>query len=117
MPDAHSILLAEIQAKYGALPDMRIWPNVSSKVWVGKYVGRTDSGNTILRGARQIRAGLCVGSCDLIGIAPGGRFLGLEGKTGKAVAKPHQRAYIELINDLGGLAGVVAARCEGQCGG
>ncbi len=107
MPDAHSVLLAEIQAEYGARDDMRIWPNVSSKVWVGKYIGRTGGGDVVLRGARQIKAGLCVGSSDLVGIAPGGRFLALEGKTGKAVATKKQKRFIEVVNDLGAIAAVV----------
>ena len=106
MASPHTILINEIIAAFGALPDMRVWPNVSSEVWVGKYVGRTRSGDTVLREARFIRAGLCKGSSDIIGIAPGGLFLAIEGKTGRAVARANQRVFIKLVNDLGGLATV-----------
>ena len=106
MASPHTILINEIIAEFGALPDMRVWPNVSSEVWVGKYVGRTRNGDTVLREARSIKAGLCKGSSDIIGIAPGGLFLAIEGKTGRAVARTNQRVFIKLVNDLGGLATV-----------
>ncbi len=106
MPDPHTVLLAQIKAKYGALPDMRIWDNKTMGVWVGEKVGSTRGGNIVLRRARFVKVGLATGSCDLIGIAPGGLFWAVEAKTGKARAGPHQKRFIEVINDLGGVAGV-----------
>ncbi len=107
MPDPHTVLLANIKATYGALPDMRIWDNKTMGVWVGEKVGTTQGGHVVLKRARFIKVGLYPGSPDLVGIAPGGLFLGIEGKTGKARANRQQKQSIELINDLGGLAGVV----------
>ena len=106
MPNPHSVLVAQILADYGALPDMRLWPNKTMGLWAGEKVGSMRGGNIVLRNARMVKVGLATGSSDLIGIAPGGLFLGIEVKTGKAVAKKHQKRFIELINDLGGVAGV-----------
>ena len=95
MTSAESIVVARCLAQYGALPDKRLWRNETAGCWVGKMIGRpragtvihmqagvirTQAGDVILRGARQIQAGLCVGSSDLIGVAPGGLFLACEVK-------------------------------------
>ena len=106
MPDPHTVLLAQIKATYGALPDMRIWDNKTMGVWVGEKVGVLRNGHVVLRRARFVKVGLATGSSDLIGIASGGRFLAVEGKTGKARASPQQKRFIEVVNDLGGVAGV-----------
>ncbi len=106
MPDPHTVLLAQIKAAYGALPDMRIWDNKTMGVWVGEKVGSTRGGNVVLRRARFVKVGLATGSSDLIGIAPGGLFLAVEAKTGKARPGPQQKRFIEVVNDLGGVAGV-----------
>ena len=106
MPDPHTVLLAQIKAAYGALPDMRVWDNKTMGVYVGEKVGSTRGGDIVLRRARFVKAGLATGSSDLIGIAPGGFFLSIEVKTGKARPSKQQKRFIELVNDLGGIAGV-----------
>jgi hypothetical protein len=53
-----------------------------------------------------IRFGLCVGSSDLIGIAPDGRFLAVEIKTCKGRATPDQVKFIEAVRKRGGIAGI-----------
>jgi hypothetical protein len=53
-----------------------------------------------------IRFGLCVGSADLIGIAPGGRFLAVEIKTTTGRVRAEQTRFIDAVNRSGGIAGV-----------
>ena len=59
-----------------------------------------------------IRFGLAVGSSDLIGIAPGGRFLAVEIKTSKGRATPEQLRFIEAVRARGGIAGIARSPAE-----
>lgn len=62
--------------------------------------------------------GLCVGSSDLIGFAPVtitpemvgqtvAVFVAIEAKAGKTATTDEQRAFVRMVNDAGGIAGVV----------
>lgn len=53
-----------------------------------------------------IRFGLCVGSSDLIGITPEGRFLAIETKTAKGRIRPEQQRFIDAVRAKGGIAGI-----------
>lgn len=53
--------------------------------------------------ARFVRFGK-VGSGDIFGIFPGGRFLSVECKVGKNKPTKAQRAWAELVKEQGGLA-------------
>ena len=53
-----------------------------------------------------IKFGLCVGSSDLIGMAPDGRFLAVEIKTTKGKPTPEQIRFIDIVNARGGIAGI-----------
>ena len=55
---------------------------------------------------RPIRYGLCVGSADLIGIAPDGKFLSVEVKTATGRTSEAQDRFIAAVLRLGGRAGV-----------
>ena len=46
------------------------------------------------------------GGSDLIGIAPGGRFIAIEVKTTKGRATPEQIRFIEAVKNHGGIAGI-----------
>ena len=59
-----------------------------------------------------IRFGLAVGSSDLIGIAPGGRFLAVEIKTPTGKATPEQLLFIEAVRARGGIAGIARSPAE-----
>ena len=59
-----------------------------------------------------IRFGLAVGSSDLIGIAPGGRFLAVEIKTPTGKATPEQMRFIEAVRARGGIAGIARSPAE-----
>jgi hypothetical protein len=54
--------------------------------------------------AKGVRYGLAVGSADLIGIAPGGRFLSVEVKTRTGRVRPGQQLWMELVRARGGIA-------------
>ena len=84
-------LLEEIRLELGKLPNVVIW--------------RNSTGVAEIQG-RKIRYGLCVGSPDIVGIAPGGRFLGIEVKTKSGRVTKDQRMFIELVRWMGGFAGV-----------
>ena len=109
MASPETIIVAEILAEFGALEDLRLWRNETAGAWVGKVVGRTQAGDLVLRGARMIQAGLCVGSADLIGLQSGGRFLGLEVKTPDGRSSQDQKRWIKVVSDLGGLAAIVTS--------
>ena len=59
-----------------------------------------------------IRFGLVVGSSDLIGIAPGRRFLAVEIKTPTGKATPEQLRFIEAVRFRGGIAGIARSPAE-----
>ena len=56
---------------------------------------------------RLVRGGLCVGSSDIIGIMPDGRFLAIEVKKPGKKPTTEQLNFIEAIRRHGGIAGVV----------
>lgn len=56
--------------------------------------------------ARPLHAGLCVGSSDIIGITPDGRFLAVEVKTKTGRATAEQIRFIDAVRRKGGVAGI-----------
>lgn len=72
----------------------------------GCLIWRNNTG--VLKNAAgiPIKFGLCVGSSDLIGIAPGGRFMAVEIKTAKGRITPEQMRFIEAVRNRGGIAGI-----------
>jgi len=82
-----------------------LWRNEVGGMWVGTVVYQ-DGDTVTLKGARMIQAGLCTGSADLVGIAPGGRFLGVEVKTDKGRPSVEQQNWIRHVNERGGIAGI-----------
>lgn len=59
-----------------------------------------------------IKFGLCVGSSDLIGITPDGRFLAVEVKTDKGKPTPDQIRFIDAVKRKGGVAGIARSTEE-----
>lgn len=109
-------LIRRILAAHGARSDLRIWRNESGVYWAGTPKGRTRGGHLILAGPVRVAAGLCKGSADLVGIrevaTPNGvvgQFVALEVKTENVALAPHQRRWLELVERMGGLAGVVGS--------
>lgn len=82
--------------------------------WVGKIAGRKGA-NITLENARPLHAGLCVGSSDIIGIAPVvitpdmvgqtvGVFVAIEVKTVGVQVSKDQAKFTAMIKRLGGKA-------------
>ena len=98
----------EIISQSGA----RLFRANSGTSWTGT-LERYDSphavilhpGDVVLRQARPFH-GLPKGTSDLIGIASDGTFLAIEAKSGNARPTKEQKAFIEMVNKLGGRAGV-----------
>ena len=78
---------------------------------------RNNSGALVDQQGRLVRFGLCKGSSDLIGLRTleittdlvGQRlaqFVALEIKTARGVVSPEQRAFLALVEQLGGVAAV-----------
>lgn len=82
-----------------------VWRNETSGAWVGKQIHR-DGDQVTLTNARMITFGLAVGSSDIVGIAPNGRFLAIEVKTSTGRATKEQLRFIEAVNNAGGIAGI-----------
>ena len=78
----------------------------------GCLIFRNNTG--VLKNAAgiPIKFGLCVGSSDLIGIAPGGRFLAVEIKTPTGKATTEQLRFIEAVRARGGVAGIARSPAE-----
>lgn len=53
-----------------------------------------------------IRYGLCVGSSDVIGLAPDGKFLAVEVKTKTGDVRKGQPEFIAAVRRAGGYAGI-----------
>jgi VRR-NUC domain len=103
----------------------RIFRNNVGEGWVGKtqFVSRSSvvkvgPGDVVIRNARPLRSGLCVGSSDLIGwttvmIQPemvgsqAAIFTALEVKTGDLKTTREQEAFIQVVKKMGGIAAVV----------
>lgn len=75
----------------------------------GCLVFRNNTGVLLDRRGVPVRFGLCVGSSDLIGIAPDGVFFAIECKAKGGRTTQEQNFFIEAVQKHGGRAGV--ARC------
>ena len=73
----------------------------------GCLIFRNNTGMYRTPDGRVIRYGLAVGSSDLIGIAPDGRFLALEVKTKRGRPTKEQLLFINAVLKAGGIAGIV----------
>jgi hypothetical protein len=78
---------------------------------------RNNTGALVDEQGRFVRFGLCKGSSDLIGlrsllVTPDllgrriAQFVALEVKAGRGVVSPEQRAFLRLVQQLGGVASV-----------
>lgn len=82
-----------------------VWRNETAGAWMGKQIHR-EGDQVTLNNARMMTFGLAVGSSDIIGITPEGRFLAVEVKTPKGRASKEQLRFIEAVNNAGGIAGI-----------
>lgn len=75
----------------------------------GGLAWRNNTGVLQDKTGRPVKFGLCVGSSDIIGVCPDGKFLAVECKRGKGKATDNQLKFIQAVQAKGGRAGV--ARC------
>jgi hypothetical protein len=87
-----------------------MWRNESAGVWAGRILFKQASQVT-LDNASFIKSGLCVGSSDLIGLTPCGRFLAVEVKTPKGKPTDEQINFINAVNAKNGI-GYIARSAE-----
>jgi len=83
----------------GTQPDIVVWRN---------NVGVANQRGLI------VRYGLCVGSADIIGIGPGGRFLAFEVKTATGRVSDEQAQFLELVRVMGGYSMVVRSVADAK---
>ncbi len=70
----------------------------------GALARRNNTGKLIDRTGRPVTFGLGVGSSDIIGCLPGGRYLAVECKIGKNKLTLNQKLFLESVKAAGGLA-------------
>jgi len=101
--------------------DARLWRNNVGTGWAGATTRITAGnvravaaqlrpGDVVVRNARPLHAGLCVGSSDLIGyrqVDGLAQFVALEVKSATGRPTPQQTAFLNHITAAGGCAGIV----------
>ncbi len=95
----HMVMLALSEA------GCTVWRNNTGQAWHGKVIHKAGQQVT-LSDARMQPYGICVGSADLIGIAPCGRFLAVEVKTATGRVSKEQQTFIDAVRRSGGIAGI-----------
>lgn len=78
----------------------------------GCLVWRQDTGAYRAKSGALVRYGLCVGSSDIIGIAPDGRFLAVEVKNDTGRATDAQLRFIAAVQAAGGRAGIARSAAD-----
>lgn len=78
----------------------------------GCLVWRQDTGAYRAKSGALVRYGLCVGSSDIIGLAPDGRFLAVEVKTDTGRATDAQLRFIAAVQAAGGRAGIARSAAD-----
>ena len=112
--------IRESISKLGA----RLFRNNTAQGWVGRAqvvsyttTVRVSQGDVIIRNARPLYAGLCVGSSDLLGWAPVkieehhigetmAVFTAIEVKCGSTRTTSDQANFLRVVREHGGFAGV-----------
>ena len=82
-----------------------VWRNETAGAWIGKVLHKAG-GQVTLGAAMMMRFGLCVGSADIIGIAPCGRFLAIEVKTSTGRPSKEQVVFLAAVKKAGGISGI-----------
>lgn len=85
----HSRLVYDVLRAWGSRHELRIW--------------QSNTGAGYPPGRRRLVYFGHVGTPDILGILRGGRWLGIECKTGGAVLNTDQRVFRKMVEGLGGL--------------
>jgi hypothetical protein len=104
---------------------VRLWRNNTGVGWAGASTKVTSGnlravaaglkpGDVVIRNGRPLRAGLCVGSSDLIGYrvvehggVPVAQFVALEVKSQRGLPSVEQERFLAHVGAAGGCAGIV----------
>jgi hypothetical protein len=119
MPSEHETQQRVLLA-HGSGP-VRLWRNNVGTGWAGAATRVTAGnlqaiahtlrpGDVVVRNARPLHAGLCVGSSDLIGyrqVDGLAQFVALEVKSATGRPTPEQTRFLDHISSAGGCAAVV----------
>ena len=118
-------IVRTIMLAMSKIKGVRIFRNNQGVGWIGasrlfasKQTVNVEKGDVLIKNARVFHAGLCTGSSDLIGlkseiITPemvGKKvaiFVATEVKTKTGKASKEQIAFIEMVNNLGGIGFIV----------
>lgn len=102
----------------------RLFRNNTAQAWVGRHVQfkrvetvTVQPGDVLIRDARPLHAGLCVGSSDLIGWTQrDGRavFTAIEVKAERGRVTEEQATFIAAVQAAGGIAGVARSAEEAR---
>lgn len=82
-----------------------VFRNETGRFWTGRVLHKADDQVT-LGNSVMIPCGLAVGSADIIGICPDGRFLAVEVKTKTGRPTKEQLNFIEQVKKQNGIAGI-----------
>ena len=119
MPSEHEIQQRVLLAHGSG--DTRLWRNNVGSGWAGQATRITAGnlsaiahtlrpGDVIVRNARPLHAGLCVGSSDLIGyrkVDGLAQFVALEVKSERGRPTTEQTRFLDHITTAGGCAAIV----------
>jgi hypothetical protein len=78
----------------------------------GCLIWRNNTGCLKNAAGIPIKFGLCVGSSDLIGVTPAGKFIAIEVKTATGRATPEQTRFISAVIAHGGIAGIARSPAD-----
>ena len=79
---------------------------------IGCMVFRNNTGVLPGHNGRPVKFGLCVGSSDIIGICPDGKFLAVEVKSKRGLASDAQKRFIGAVALAGGRSGIARSPKE-----
>jgi len=101
---AHAELLAAVQLAFSK-GDTRLLRAQAGMAWQGTVLEHTST-RLVLAYPRAVRLGP-EGMSDLIGWTRDAKFVALEIKTGAGRATAEQLAFLNLVHEAGGYAGIV----------
>jgi hypothetical protein len=91
--------------------DTRLFRTQAGQFWQGRVTSQSATHVTLAH-PRVVRVGV-PGMSDITGIHAG-RFVAIEAKYGRGRLSVEQRAYLGMVRDLGGIAGVARSVADAE---
>ena len=107
MPTTEQTLIKKILLSHNN--DGRLFRNNTGRAWQGDIIAQTSDYITV-QNYRPFRAGLCVGSSDIIGWtlnSDSALFTAIEVKTERAKVTKAQKNFINAVRSAGGIGMIV----------